>query len=168
MAYSTVPKVRRDGTITLLDSGGTNSLVIAYEEGNLTFDLTKADQTVIRDRGTITTVRKGDDQPITSGSFSAFMRQFTSSTAGSLLDFVNKTGSYSSNTSVAGDGSGRNVFIEHYAIDIQFGVAGTAFGDDDGDHQALIKSAVCTVSFAEGDPSSFTISFTAYEEVAFS
>lgn len=168
MAYSTVPKVRRDGTITLLDSGGTNSLVVAYEEGNLTFDLTKSDQTVLRDRGVISTVRKGDDQPIATGSFTAYMRQFTSATAGSIIDFINKTGSYATNVSVAASGSGRTVFIEHYAIDIQFDVAGTAFGDDDGDHQALLKSAVCTVSFSEGDPSAFSISFTAYEEVAFS
>ena len=60
MAFSTIPKVRRDGTITLKD-GGSASLEIQYEEGNLTFEITKADQTVIRDRSSIVTVRKGDD-----------------------------------------------------------------------------------------------------------
>jgi len=169
MAYSTVPKVRRDGKIVLLDNGGTNSLEIAYEEGNFTFDLTKpADQTILRDRGVITTVRKGDDQAIASGSFSAYMRQFTSSSAGSVLDFINKTGAYVGNVSVAGSGSGRDVYVEHYAVDIRFDVEGTDFGDTDGDHQALLKSAVCTASFSEGDPSSFTITFTAYESVVFS
>ena len=62
MAYSTVPKVRRDGVITLKD-GTPVSLAVAYEEGNITFEVTKSDQTVIRDRGIITTVRKGDDPP---------------------------------------------------------------------------------------------------------
>ena len=80
MAYSTIPKVRRDGSITLKDgTSSTVSLVVAFEEGALTFDLSKpADQTVIRDRGTIVTVRKCDDQPTATGSFTAFMRQFTS------------------------------------------------------------------------------------------
>ena len=77
MAYSTIPKVRRDGIITLKDGTGTPvTLEISYEEGNFTFDVAKEDQTVIRDRGTIVTVRKGDEQPIT-GSFNAYMRQFT-------------------------------------------------------------------------------------------
>ena len=73
MALSTIPKVRRDGTITLID-GTTPTAVeldIQYEEGNFTFDniaLAREDQTVIRDRGVITTVRKGDQQPLT-GSF---------------------------------------------------------------------------------------------------
>ena len=76
MAYSTAPKVRRDGKITLKD--GTTpvavSLEVAYEEGNFSFDQTKSDRIVIRDRGTIVSVRKGDDQPIT-GSFTIYMRQ---------------------------------------------------------------------------------------------
>ena len=38
MAYSTIPKVRKDGIITLQDSGGTNTLEISYEEGNFTFE----------------------------------------------------------------------------------------------------------------------------------
>ena len=74
MAYSTAPKVRRDGKITLKD--GTTptpiSLEVAYEEGNFSFDQTKSDRIVIRDRGTIGSVRKGDDQPIT-GSFTIYM-----------------------------------------------------------------------------------------------
>ena len=78
MAYSTAPKVRRDGKITLKD--GTTptpiSLVVDYEEGNFSFEQTKADRTIIRDRGTIKSVRKGDDQPLT-GSFTIYMRQFT-------------------------------------------------------------------------------------------
>ena len=98
MAYSTLPKTRRDGVITLKDGTGTPvTLEVAYEEGNLTFDTPKAAQTVIRDRGTISTVRKGDDEPTASGSFSAYFRQFTDgSEAGSILDFINQTGHYSS------------------------------------------------------------------------
>jgi len=96
MAYSTVPKVRRDGVIQLIDGTGVPvTLDIAYEEGNFTFDKpgggdSPAAQTIVRDRGVITTVRKGDDEPIT-GSFSAFFRQFTDgSEAGSVIDFITK------------------------------------------------------------------------------
>ena len=51
MAYSTAPKVRRDGKITLKDGTGTPvTLEVAYEEGNFSFDQTKSDRIVIRDR----------------------------------------------------------------------------------------------------------------------
>tara|TARA_R100000426_G_scaffold48458_1_gene35888 strand:- start:852 stop:1346 length:495 start_codon:yes stop_codon:yes gene_type:complete len=161
MAYSTIPKVRKDGIITLQDSGGTNTLEISYEEGNFTFDVAKDDQTVIRDRNAIVTIRKGDEQPIT-GSFSAYMRQFTDpSETGSILDFINKTGAYSGNVST---GSGVP-FVEHYCIDIVYKVEATSL--ESLDHSATLSKAVCTVSFAEGDPSSFSISFTAYGGVTF-
>lgn len=162
MAYSTIPKVRRDGILTLQDNGATNTLEISYEEGNFTFDVAKEDQTVIRDRGTIVTVRKGDEQPIT-GSFNAYMRQFTdNSEAGSILDFINKTGHYNSNVSTASSGS---PFVEHYCIDIVYKVEATSL--ESLDHSATLSRCVCTVSFAEGDPNSFSISFTCYGGVTY-
>lgn len=169
MAYSTIPKVRRDGKITLLDgSGVTVSLEIQYEEGALNFDMAKpADQTVIRDRGTIVTVRKGDDQPSATGSFTAYMRQFTSASVGGILDFINKVGAYNANESVARYDKGRTPVLEEYAIDIQFDVEGSDLGDDDLDHQAVLKSCIATASFAEGDPNTFTINFTAYGGITF-
>ena len=160
MAYSSLPKTRRDGVITLKDGTGVAvELEIAYEEGNLTFDTPKAAQTVIRDRGTISTVRKGDDEPTASGSFSAFFRQFTDgSEAGSILDFINQTGNYSSNTSTGSTGT---PFVEFYCIDIVYQVDATSLGDDAATSATLSK-CVCTASFTEGDPSSFTINFTSY------
>lgn len=163
MAYSTAPKVRRDGKITLKD--GTTptavSLVVAYEEGNFSFDQTKSDRIVIRDRGTIGSVRKGDDQPIT-GSFTIYMRQFTSASAGSVLDFINKTGSYSSNVS-----SDSTVSTDEYAINIEFEVDGDAVGDDDGDTTATFDTCICTASFAEGDPNQITVNFECYNGVTY-
>lgn len=160
MAYSTLPKTRRDGVITLKDGTGSPvTLEVAYEEGNLTFDTPKAAQTVIRDRGTISTVRKGDDEPTASGSFSAYFRQFTDgSEAGSILDFINKTGNYSSNEST---GSSGTPFVEFYCIDLEYQVDATSLGDDAATSATLTK-CVCTASFTEGDPSSFTINFTSY------
>ena len=163
MAYSTAPKVRRDGKITLKD--GTTptavSLEVAYEEGNFSFDQTKSDRIVIRDRGTIGSVRKGDDQPIT-GSFTIYMRQFTSASAGSVLDFINKTGSYSSNVS-----SDSTVSTDEYAINIEFEVDGDAVGDDDGDTTATFDTCICTASFAEGDPNQITVNFECYNGVVY-
>lgn len=163
MAYSTAPKVRRDGKITLKDGTSPTaiSLEVAYEEGNFTFDQTKSDRIVIRDRGTIGSVRKGDDQPI-SGSFTIYMRQFTSASAGSVLDFINKTGSYSSNASVSS-----TVATDEYAINIEFEVDGDAVGDDDGDTTATFDTCICTASFSEGDPNTINVSFECFNGVTF-
>ena len=164
MSYSTAPKVRRDGVIKLRD--GTTptpvSLTVDYEEGNFSFEQTKADRTIIRDRGTIKSVRKGDDQPIT-GSFTIYMRQFTSSSAGSVLDFINKTGSYSSNVSASS-----TVSTDEYSINIVFEVDGDAVGDSDGDTLATFDTCICTASFAEGDPNTITVSFECFNGVVYS
>lgn len=165
MAYSTLPKTRRDGVITLKDGTGTAvELIIAYEEGNLTFDTPKAAQTVIRDRGVISTIRKGDDEPVASGSFTAFFRQFTDGAeAGSILDFVNKTGHYASNISTGLTGT---PFVEFYCISLEYVIDATALGDASATTATLAK-CVCTASFTEGDPSSFTINFTSYGAIAY-
>lgn len=166
MAFSTLPKTRRDGVITLKDATGTPvTLQIAYEEGNLTFDTPKAAQTVIRDRGTISTVRKGDDEPAASGSFSAYFRQFTDgSELGSILDFINKSGAYAANVSTGTSGT---PFVEFYCVDIEYQVDATSLGDDTT-HTATLEACVVTASFTEGDPSSFTLNFTCYQGVTYS
>ena len=75
MAESTVVKVRRDGTLTLSDGTGTPvTYTVAYENGDVSFDGgSKADRIVIRDRGTIVGLRKGDD-PVPSLRFAVPMR----------------------------------------------------------------------------------------------
>jgi len=162
MAYSTVPKCRRDGVIQLRDSGGVNTLDVAYEDGNLTFSVEpKEAQNIFRDRGVITTVRKGDAAEIT-GSFTIHMREFTNASAGSVLDFVNKTGAYSGNTSTGSTGT---PFVEFYCIDILYTVEGTDFSDDK-DHTATISKAVVNASFTEGDPNALTFEFAAYGGIA--
>jgi hypothetical protein len=164
MAYSTAPKVRRDGIIKLKDGTSPTPIEITvdYEEGNFSFEQTKADRTIIRDRGTIKSVRKGDDQPIT-GSFTIYMRQFTSSSAGSVLDFINKTGSYSSNVSASSA-----VSTDEYAINIVFEVDGDAVGDSDGDTLATFDTCICTASFSEGDPNTITVSFECFNGLVYS
>ena len=164
MAYSTAPKVRRDGVIKLRDGTSPTpiSLTVDYEEGNFSFEQTKSDRTIIRDRGTIKSVRRGDDQPIT-GSFTIYMRQFTSSSAGSVLDFINKTGSYAANVSASSA-----VSTDEYAINIVFEVDGDAVGDSDGDTLATFDTCICTASFSEGDPNTITVSFECFNGLVYS
>jgi len=166
MSFSTVPKMRKDGTLTLMDSGASTTLEIEYEDGNFTFTPTKAQQVVIRDRGTITTVRKGDFDPIATGSFAVHFRQFTAaSNPGGVIDFVNKTGNYSSNVSTGSTGT---PYIEEYCIDIKYEVDGSGVGDTATTHTATISKAICNVSFTEGDPSSINVEFTAFGSVTYS
>ena len=166
MAYSTVPKMRRDGKITLIDGTGTPvTLEVAFEEGTLAFTPTKPAQVILRDRHAITNVRRGDEEPIASGSFSLFLREFTDSVqAGSVLDFVNKTGFYSSNISTGASGSPQ---IEEYCIDIQYTVDGLSLGDD-SDHTATLTKCICDIAFSEGDPSTLTINFVSFGTVTYS
>lgn len=164
MAYTTIPKVRRDGKIELRDGTGGSPVVleVAYEEGNFAFDVPVDDQTVIRDRSIISAVRKGDEQPIT-GSFSFFFRAFTDAAVGGIRDFITKTGAYASNISSGATGT---PFVEHYCIDIVFTVEGTALGDT-ADHTATLSRCVCSLSYAEGDPDTYSLSFTCYGGVAY-
>ena len=132
MAYSVVPKMRRDGKITLKDGTGSPvTLEVSFEAGDYNFTPTKSAEVVIRDRHAITNVRRGDEEPSATGSFTLYMREFTDSAqAGSVLDFVNKTGSYASNISTGATGTPR---IEEYCIDIEYTAEGTDNGDD-ADH----------------------------------
>lgn len=161
MAYSTVPKTKRDGKIELLDgtSGTPIKLEIAYEDGNFSFSQPQQySELVVMDRGNFATIRKQDEQAIT-GSFSFHFRQFTDTVnPGSVRDFIQKVGAYSANVSTGTVGV---PYVEHFCIDIQYTAEGTDFGDA-GDHSAKLSKCVCALDFAEGDPSSFTLNFTCY------
>ena len=161
MAYSTVPKTKRDGTIQLRDGTGSPvTLDIAYEEGNFSFsEPNEFSELVIMDRGTISTVRK-QDQSVITGSFSAYFRQFSDSgEAGSMRDFINKSGFYSGNVSTGTTGT---PYVEHFCIDIRYQVEGTDLGDDADHTVTLSKCVVSSLDFSEGDPSAFALSFTCY------
>ena len=168
MSLSNIPKMRRDGQITLLDGTGTPvTLDINYEEGALSIDnvsIAVEDQTVIRDRSAICTVRKGDAQPI-SGSFTAYFRQFTSGSVGAILDFINKDGAYNANISTAATGS---PYVEFYTVDIKYTSLGNTLSlGDDADSTATLTRCVVQASFSEGDPSAFTLNFTSYGSISF-
>lgn len=164
MAYSVVPKMRRDGQIVLKDNGATNTLTIQFESGDMNFSPSKPAEIIIRDRHAISNVRRGDEEASATGSFTVFMRQFTdASEAGSVMDFVNKTGHYSGNVSTGGTGTPR---VEEYCIDIEYTAEGTDNGDD-ADHKATLSKCICNVVFTEGDPSTLAINFTCYGGVTY-
>lgn len=160
MAYSVVPKTKRDGVIKLKDGAATAvELEVAFEDGNFSFSQpNQYSELVVMDRGNFSVVRKQDEQAIT-GSFSFHFRQFTDgSEAGSVRDFINKNGFYSANTSAGESGT---PYVEHYCIDIEYTAEGTNFNDE-ADHTVTLSKCVCSLDFAEGDPSAFTLNFTCY------
>jgi hypothetical protein len=164
MPYSSVVKSRRDGKITLKDGTGSPvTLIVEYEEGNLSFEQPLADQTVIRDRSVIANVRKGDDQPIT-GTFSFYFRQFTdAANPGSVRDFITGSGNYSANISTGATGS---PYVEEFAHTISFLIEGTDLGDA-SDHEAVFSKCVSSLSFAEGESDTWTLSFTCYGGIVY-
>ena len=73
MAYSVVPKTKRDGVITLKD-GGAVTLDVAFEDGNFSFSQPQQfSELVVMDRGNFSAIRKQDEQAIT-GSFAFHFR----------------------------------------------------------------------------------------------
>jgi len=159
MAYSNIPKTKRDGKIELIDGTGSPvTLEVAFEDGNFSFSQPQQfSELVVMDRGSFATIRKQDEQAIT-GSFSFHFREFTSSDVGSVRDFINQSGAYAGNISTGDAGT---PFVEHYCIDIRYTAEGTDFGDS-GDHIVGLSKCVCSLDFAEGDPSAFTLNFTCY------
>jgi len=150
MAASTIPKVRRDGTLVLADSGASNSYTVAYEDGDMSFSAEKADRVVIRDRGTIVGVRSADD-PVLSFSFSVHQRDFTDASNANIVDVIEQTGSSSSWTSV-----GNGTAFAPYMLDVTLTIEGTDHGDS-ADHTAKMSKCILTWDFAEGDPNKISV-----------
>jgi hypothetical protein len=151
MAESTVPKVRRDGKITILDgtTPAANEYEIAYEDGDLSLSRDKNARIVIRDRGTIVGVRDGD-QPVLSIGFTVHMREFTNGGALTLIDVLEKTGNANGWASVS---SGA---FEPYMLKCKIEVEGTNHGDG-ADHTMTADKVIFTWDFSEGDPNKISV-----------
>lgn len=163
MAIDNTVKVRRDGTIKLTSGGGSpQTLSVDYEDGNFTANLLGAeeDRVVIRDRGTIVGLRKGDDQ-VGSLSFSVHFREFTNATGTILLDFINGTAAGSALTSIAGTG------FEQFLLQVEMEVEATDHGAG-ADAKAIFDKVLLTADFSEGDPSVLNFSGEVYGGVTFS
>ena len=161
MAESTVIRTKRDGVITISDSGGSHSYIVAYEPGDFSFDVPLEGSTLILDRGSIGTtpsLRKADDQPVTFG-FSAYWRDL-SDVAGSpayatLADICIRFASdyVTSNwTSTLGTAS------DQFTVTVTLAIEGSDFGG--ADQTLTFAYSVIRASAAEGDPNTITVSGT--------
>ena len=163
MALAGTVKVRRDGTIKLIDGTGSPvTLTVAYEDGNFTADLlgADADRIVIRDRGTIVGLRQGDDQ-VGSLSFSVHFMEFKNAGAsGCLLDFINGEQAGSGLTSTGGAG------FEQFLCTVEMEIEATALGDND--NKASFAKVLLTADFSEGDPDVLNVSGEVYGGVTLS
>tara|TARA_R110000824_G_scaffold24941_4_gene87316 strand:- start:9009 stop:9500 length:492 start_codon:yes stop_codon:yes gene_type:complete len=158
MAITNVVKVRRDGTISIFDSGASNTLVVDYEDGNFTFDngAEQAETVVIRDRGSIVGLRKTDD-PVGSLSFSVHMREFTNSTVDNLCGVLDGERSW-----VSTGGTG----FEPYMLDVRVTIEGTNFGDQ-ADVTATFTRVLMKWDFSEGDPNVINVSGEVYGGITY-
>jgi len=164
MAVSGVVKVKRDGVITLLD-GAAATYTVAYEDGDFSADTltggNAADRVVIRDRGSIVGLRKGDD-PVGSLSFSVHMRELTNSTDAVLLDFI--TGTQGSGAGAVALVSTGGVGFEQFLLDCKITIDGQDLATDS---TATFSKVLFTADFSEGDPDKLSIKGEVYGGVAF-
>ena len=163
---STIIKNFRDGTIKIHDNTGTPvAITVAYEEGNFSISGLSQDLTEVAaymDRGSLASLRK-TNQVFPTFSFSAYMTHFTSGGSGaiSILEFIKQQDGGSSLTSQSATKGDAMTF------EVQIKVEGTDFGDA-SDHQITLQECLLSVDYSEGDPSSFSISGTAYGTISVS
>lgn len=155
MAISSVVKNFRDGTIVLSDGTGTPlTVTIQFENGDLSISGTNQgnyEHTKYLDRGELGSIRK-TTRMFPTGSFTCQMTDLSDATDRLIWDMVNKTGAFASAVSTLGANA------DLYTLKIVLTVEGTNFGDAT-DHVLNLNDCRCSIDFAEGDPSNFTINF---------
>jgi len=117
MADSSVVATRRDGTITIEDNA-LSSYTVSFEVGDFSASEPGADRVVIRDRGAIVGLRKGDD-PVINLSFSVHMRSLTDTTADNIMDRIYNRGFNSGSPLASTGGDGYEQFLQtvKFAVD---------------------------------------------------
>lgn len=141
---SDVPKIYRDGSFWLFDSGGytgSNRLELPYTDGDVSLTFEPNARIVGRNRGVISAVRSGD-QPVLSVSLSIRLRQFTNSGQVVPLDAMRGTGYAGSNWTKY------HSWIEQWNTGARFRVQGTTHGDA-ADHYVDVFGIVWVPGFAE-------------------
>ena len=158
MAVSTIVKTKCDGTILIEDNGGTNSLTVAYENGDMSIDIPGRTVNVFLDRGkfgSTPSLRYGDDQPVTF-SFTAHLRDLSDAAAGTLMDVISQGGHFASTWVSRGGAS-----AEVKTVKVTLTIEGTDHGDA-ADHTVEMDHCVIVGSIAEGDPNTISLTGTAY------
>lgn len=162
MAESATPKVRRDGTLVVQDSGAANSYTIQYVDGDLSFTDSVADRVVVRKRGDIYAVRKGDT-PVLTATFTAHFHEFRNGSSVTLWDALRGVNGASSWTSVAASS-----FTDFdHMNDFVFTVEGSDFGESADGTATLNRCLVTDIAFSEGDPSQASITIEIYNGITY-
>ena len=158
MPESTIVKTKRDGTLTIADNAGANTFTVAFESGDLSLTIPGPGVGLFLDRGVITSppaIRYTDDAPIT-GTFSAYLRDFSDAAYATLMEIISQSGEVAS-TWVSTMGA--NGEVQTYTL--SWLVEGTDHGDV-SDHLCVLDHCAFTGSVSEGDPDSISLSFTSY------
>jgi len=159
MAYSSnIVKTKRDGQVTLMDSGAANTLIADFSVGDWSVEMAKAEMIIIRDRATIRGARNGDD-PVISFSFTVHMRAIHDTGNDTLLDFIglgSAAGTMGATTLTSVGGTGYEPFL----VDVKFVDDATALGDSKSYTLKLLKCQLIG-TITEGDPNQISIAGTA-------
>jgi hypothetical protein len=159
MPISTIVKTKRDGTLTLLDSGGSNSVVVAYEAGDLAITIPGPTVESFLDRGQFAStpsLRYGDDQPMTF-TFSAYHRDVSDASFITLESILCNSGVFAS-TWVSTLGSSAEV----KTVTARWDIEGTNHGDA-SDHRIEMNYCFVTGSISEGVPNTISVSGTSFD-----
>ena len=159
MPISSVIKNFRDGTLTFSDATTPTplSLTVAYEAGDFSIDNLNeglVDTTAYLDRGEFQTLRK-TNRVFPSVSFTAHFTDLSDASNATLYDLARKSGYFASAVSTLGANA------DAMAYKLVFSVEGSNFGDS-ADHTLTLNDVRVTVSVAEGDPDTYSISGTVY------
>lgn len=163
MAASEVIKHLYDGSLKLKDGTGTPvELVVPFSVGDLKADNLKQTQrntAKYETRGVLRSVRH-TSRVYPSGSFTAYIADYSDATSQTVIDFLKKQGAYSANVSTLG------ATAEVYTLDVVLTVEGTDLGDA-ADHTMTMEDCECTFSLVEGEPNAITVNFEVLGAVSF-
>lgn len=162
MAASTVVKNLDDGSVSLGDGTTPNavSLTVDFDQGDLSISGLMENQrevVVYESRGVRKSLRHTSGSYPT-GSLTIMLTDVTDSTDATIIDFLLRQGSYSSNVSTTASTG------DVYTINITLTVEGTDLGDN-ADHSITFADCACTLDVSEGDPNTITINFTCYGSI---
>lgn len=158
MAESAWSAIRRDGIFTII--GATLTYALAYEDGDVNIVDPEQADVIIRHRGGITGLRRGDDE-VGQITFTCDLRQFTDPTQATLVDVL-KGRNVWANESVAGAG------FEGHFTDAKFELDKTSLGESAVQTATYYTIRWRITGYADGDPMKVKVQGTVLEGYAHS
>jgi hypothetical protein len=161
MATSSIIKNMADGTITFKDGTGTPIVcTVRFDNADFSVDGLKAklrETNAYQHRGVLSSVRH-TTRTFPTFSMTCSMSNFTSAGADTVSDAILKNGAFAAAVSTLGANA------DVYTLDVTITEEGTTFGDA-ADHAFSLEDCELSMSYAEGDPNTFSISGTCYGAV---